>query len=657
MNLRFLFFLLVILISACSTKPSRLELALQKAGKNRTELEKVINKYSEDPIDSLKRRSVIFLIENMDGYFSYEGKSMSDYKNYFKCLRHSNQTPETILDSISNLYGFFDLNKSKKLYDLETVDSTFLVENIELAFTAWKNFPWSKNYSFGEFCEYILPYRVENESLSDWRKLLYNEYYPMVKSLKSKDPIEVAMILRDSAISRNGVPRFTMTRPANYPSLDVLTSRSLAGTCDDLAQFSMALFRTFGIVCSKDFIPLQGAENFGHSWVFLKNHKQEFFHTDFFDPIIYITETVGNRTIMKTKVYRRKFSKNWEDIEMIKNELDFIPSEFQEGGLRFEDVTPLYSNNLTDLNMTNKDLYEKISFSQSKIAFLCAPAWLDWKPIAWTKIDEDGNASFKNIDAGSLLRVAQMDGETLKFISAPFFIHKQNRSKIFFNGIGEKENISLYSKFNLDRDRWAQDRIIGGIIEAANNRTFEKADTLYIFKKRPFRLSTEVICNSSPNKYKYIRYKGAPGTHCNIAEIAFFSNDKRLSGKVIGQPGSWNNNESFNYTAAMDGSTLTAYDFNQPDGGWVGLELSENSEITKVQLTPRNYDNYIKPDNDYELFVDSPHGWKSFGRKKARADSLVFQNVPYNALLYLKNHTYGRDERVFYIENGIQVFK
>lgn len=63
-----MFFLL--LFSGCATKVDRLEYALEFAGENRRELEKVLEYYSDD---SLKFRAACFLIENMPRWYAYDG--------------------------------------------------------------------------------------------------------------------------------------------------------------------------------------------------------------------------------------------------------------------------------------------------------------------------------------------------------------------------------------------------------------------------------------------------------------------------------------------------------------------------------------------------------------------------------------------------------
>lgn len=52
---------------SCQTRNEALETALQLAGENRSELEKVLDHYSRTPADSLKLRAAEFLIANMPG--------------------------------------------------------------------------------------------------------------------------------------------------------------------------------------------------------------------------------------------------------------------------------------------------------------------------------------------------------------------------------------------------------------------------------------------------------------------------------------------------------------------------------------------------------------------------------------------------------------
>lgn len=67
-------FLLFILVG-CASYSDSLKSNFQLAGKNKSELKKVIHHYSVHSTDSLKIKAAIFLIENMDAHMSYVSKS------------------------------------------------------------------------------------------------------------------------------------------------------------------------------------------------------------------------------------------------------------------------------------------------------------------------------------------------------------------------------------------------------------------------------------------------------------------------------------------------------------------------------------------------------------------------------------------------------
>lgn len=65
--------------------------------------------------------------------------------------------------------------------------------------------------------------------------------------------------------------------------------------------------------------------------------------------------------------------------------------------------------------------------------------------------------------------------------------------------------------------------------------------------------------------------------------------------------------------------------------------------------------NEICVDNEYELFYWNMK-WISLGRKFAVDNKLHYDDVPKGALLWLKNHTQGKEERIFTYKDGKQVW-
>ena len=80
-------------------------------------------------------------------------------------------------------------------------------------------------------------------------------------------------------------------------------------------------------------------------------------------------------------------------------------------------------------------------------------------------------------------------------------------------------------------------------------------------------------------------------------------------------------------------------------------------EVNSIVYIPRNDDNFIRVGDNYELFYQKgKDGWQSLGKKTAVDYVLIYDNVPDNALLWLRNYSRGREERPFYYDKGQQIF-
>ena len=85
------------------------------------------------------------------------------------------------------------------------------------------------------------------------------------------------------------------------------------------------------------------------------------------------------------------------------------------------------------------------------------------------------------------------------------------------------------------------------------------------------------------------------------------------------------------------------------------MDFGTPCRVEKVVYTPRNEVNFIYKDNLYELFYWDNGKWNSVGQQVAVSDSVVY-SAPKSALFYLKNHTTGKDERIFEYKDGKQCF-
>ena len=153
------FCLLILVLISCNKYSSGTKRALEEAGANKQELEKVLNFYKEDSVDSLKYKAALFLIENMSNHYSY--KSITGFEEAFDSIKNYPKDGlrrgifEKILDSVSQKIS---LRKPELIPDVKSVTSKFLIKNIELSFEAWNKIPKNKRASFDDFCNYILPF-------------------------------------------------------------------------------------------------------------------------------------------------------------------------------------------------------------------------------------------------------------------------------------------------------------------------------------------------------------------------------------------------------------------------------------------------------------------------------------------------------------------
>ena len=658
-----IFTLLLLLVSACSVRQtapavSPLEEALAQAGSNRAELEKVLRRYSLRPEDSLKYRAACFLIENMSGYGGYEGSQLDDYLIYYKLLAETRGIePAVLADSVTRMYGEFRPDSLRWHADILTVDSAFLCRNIELAFKVWREQPWGKHVGFADFCEYILPYRVGDERLTSWREAVYREFNPLLDSLRTlavsgnDDPAVAARVVLDSI--RGGRVVFTTTSPADLPHVGFDVARFKAGSCREFTDFTVYVCRALGIPCAVDFMPVRGENNDGHQWVSFPDKYGGVFFEEFPRSV-----KEARRSLMyttpKLKVYRTTFSLNRRmQADMQRLDTTVVPL-FRHP--RFKDVTFSYARNLIkELRVPRNALYG--GRPRSSIAYLCASRRMGWEPVAWTAFDRR-NLVFPEVQKGPVMRVATYEHGRLRFWTDPFEVDLSGKMR-FYVPTDSVQPAVLLAKYTMSGEEKFQKRMVGGRFEGSNDPSFRQADLLHVIPFPATRLQTEVRIRPS-KPYRYVRYVGPEGSHCNVAEVAFYtpSDSLPLHGRVMGTPGCAQHDGSHEYTNVYDGNLWTSFDYAEPSGGWSGLDLGRPMSISRIVYTPRNRDNYVRAGDHYELFYYAGRrGWRSLGRQTAMADSLHYEEVPVGTLLLLRNHTRGAQERIFVMEEGRQVWK
>lgn len=623
--------LIALLLSACSSN-KRLEYALDFAGDNRSELEKVLAHYKDS---ALKYRAACFLIENMPHYFGYEGWELDSIKSAMVTA----VSQGFVNKQHKERWKGFSYTTMDKVYDAHVITADYLIENIDQAFAVWKGKPWARSISFEDFCEFLLPYRIENEPLERWRKAYMDRYLPILDSLyQGEDPV----IAADSLGTWLKREHFGYVIDFSTPRLGanfLLNHR--AGSCRESCDLTAYLLRALGFPVTTDIFHYSPENQHGHLWNVLKDT------TGAIIPF-WIMETRvkrgGGDTRQKGKVYRLCYGAQEEKVKGMYS-CNEVPSVLRNPYLK--DVTAEYFGE----NETEIAIDDKLC---GKYVYLGV-----FTPNGWTPVDiaeyRDGKAIVKNVEPNVLFIPLASRGEGLMPVGFPF--RMEGSTVHYFRPGNNTEKAELWRKYPVRGQlRKHLGGIVGAKIELSNTAGFKHIGWEYSIEQVP-ELNYNAVYLPAESKYRFARYTSQENKPVEIAELSFYgASGRQIDAKIIrgGEP--YNGNQGLNYTKMNDGDYLTFF-LSAEMGSSVVLDFGRAEQLDKIVYVPRNDDNFVSAGDMYELFYQhGGRGWVSLGRKQAERECLVYDNAPVGALLWLRNLSRGREEQVFYINEGKQTF-
>lgn len=602
--------------------------------------------------DSLKYKAALFLIDNLPYHQGVDSGDLRPMYKSYELFSTGKFSYQEALDSAARQYGFSGVGKIAMKKDVY-IAPAYLVGNIEWAFKVWREQPWGKNVSFEQFCEYVLPYRVGNEKLEPWRERLYYQFMPIIEKHKNdpeiENPVHAAFVVRDSLLR---TPHYFTGEMGTSVRVGPRIADWRSGSCLDLCDALVYIYRALGIPCGIEELPLRGNNNVPHYWIFVDDPEgQTWFSSMFYRRPRFLK--AEDYVDVYGKVFRQKFGLNRRIIE----EMDVGPKDVHPVFRYpcFEDVTRIYGREQAYKLSVGKDRFIQEP-KEGEPVYLCMSERYSWKPVGWDIYDGMA-AVFEDCHGGTVYCLALYDQESgeLEMISNPFSVDVETGKMAYYEPGPETEDVVLLSKFGMFAEFFLG-RMVDGVFEGSNIPGFEHPDTLFHIHDVPDRLCTVVRADSS-KAYRYVRYLGPRGGFCNVSEVGFYSSwtdDMPLKGEILGpEDGARGSHSYFN---VFDGHTDTSYDYPLDYGGWAGLDLGEQKHVGKIVYTPRNRDNFVREGDVYELFVCRGGKWESAGRQVAHSDSLLFQNVPKHALLLLRDHSRGVAERLFEYKEGKQRF-
>jgi len=153
------------------------------------------------------------------------------------------------------------------LRDLEDIEADLLLEHVEYTYLARETVMWGNRLQEDLLLSYVLPCRTWAEPIEKWRKVFYEELYPLMKSLNT--PIEAAMAVNRWAAGKAHFEDL----PVTYKT-PLRTLKEGCGDCLDLSIFLVAACRSVGIPARGVFSPWMPLGHDGtHMWTEVWDHR------------------------------------------------------------------------------------------------------------------------------------------------------------------------------------------------------------------------------------------------------------------------------------------------------------------------------------------------------------------------------------------------
>lgn len=412
------------------------------------------------------------------------------------------------------------------------------------------------------------------------------------------------------------------------------------GNCLGESAFTVSLCRSMGIPAAIDFTPSYANRSEGHSWSVLINPdgKSTMFHKGFApgDSVYYISHYI------KPKVYRYQFGLNRVMAEDFKGEKE-VPQLFRYQD--FIDVTDQYCE-VTDV--TRHVPGDK----EGRIVYICVFDNEDWIPVDYAKV-KDGTAVFRSMARNAVYISAIYSEGRVQPFGNPFHIDKEGNVTDLVADHGRRQEMTVMRKYPfMGYHKYFNVRMDGGRFEGSNSPGFRNATVFHTHKGLTDGNWYDIDVRDT-RKYRYVRYIGPEGSHCNINEIEFISHSgEKLRGRITGSEGIPGKEKD----KVFDGDILTGFEGKSPDGHWVGMDFDRPERIGRIRYIPRNDGNCIEVGDLYKLLYWHDDRWALIDERVATSNRLDYKAVPSGALYLVKNLTKGSEERIFTYENGKQIW-
>lgn len=342
--------------------------ALDAAGENRAELERVLAHFAADP---RKQKAARFLIENMPGH-GYIKTQLRDAKGTpiaFDPLAYPNfKAALAALDELEKAHGALDFARDEKVEDVKTITAAFLIRHIDLAFEAWQRAPEARRVSFDTFLQFVLPYRGSQEPLDLWLEPLMRRWANLETKPKFRnDTRALYKRLCQECSSRVRFDERYYLHPTDQGFTEM--GRTGLGRCEDITNMQTFAARSLALATAADYTPAWAHRDNNHAWNVLLDKDGRGFHK-------------GNAHA--AKVYRKTFALQRSNLAFRLPEGRKAPNRFL-ASTTYVDVTDQYAPT-TDVTVELDQ-----AAAGERFAYLCVFNGGAWTAIHWADVAEQGD--------------------------------------------------------------------------------------------------------------------------------------------------------------------------------------------------------------------------------------------------------------------------
>lgn len=544
------------------------------------------------------------------------------------------------------------------VYDNNAIDCNYLETHINSCFDAVSSNRYSKGIDPEDFREYILPYRYEDRYILENKTEIFKDDYRYMLSLDAS--LSVTDVI-DSIQYRYHNMGFGLDSDSTL-STPAFIKRNIAN-CGSMTSFNAMLFSALGFAVTTDFTPYWGNMPNNHAWNILIHEGKEYpfdsffsnYKTDFFRELYKCTNIKSDRHMTLgvtriTKAFREQFS--LQDDRLTKKEKpENIPETFKKRN--YKDVSSHYFET-TDVEIKIPDYISR----NSKFVWLSVFDVNGFIPVFWAEIKGD-KAVFKDMGRDIVyFPVIIREGQIGCFSNA-VYVDKKGGVEVFTK-TDSSETVTLKRKFphhNVNPIVRCE-AIFGTYIEGGNSlNNMKKIVTL---DSNITSLSDTILFENN-SSYKYYRvvtpYKLVESIDKEVSEddirtIADIDLYAKSHDGILSRVEPKYDSE---FEAIFDNNTLTYYSHSDKFTPIViNLSFENPINITAVNITPKNDKNFVYPGYEYELRYWENTEWRSLERKKSNSQTITYDKVPKNALLWLRCLSEGKEERIFRYIDGEQ---